>query len=694
MKKLKKIILFIIFTLTLTCMGACANSCKGSKNEPKPNYVALNVESYSMVIGDELILSMDYDFDETAKFEYSSSNESIATVDERGKVVAVNSGTAIVTVTYGNASDSCEITVDSGNALAYLTYDNLPSDGLLRLCVNDSVSIKPLVSFNGKIFDDVQVEYSISDASIGEVVNDRFTAKQIGETEIYVSATWRGLGGETLTKRLSIEVVNDVQLFLNQGAESALLLYTLDNEKISVVAGATENGEALANVELELLNGGEKYVEYDGDSIKSRGVAGETALVATCVDSQGQTWEKTFKVTVTQTVLNYDGVLTGFSAMDGDFIGETSLLKTLGGRVVKAEDANGKPLQVKNGKIYGVETSKTGLTKTKITAYSVNVGYVLTIEGYTGIIDEAEDLEWFGIKNNGYESDAGYIAGLYTTNDRGYTFLAQRQDGYYVLANDIDASDYTQPAGGEKVSNSISAISKLVEPLGGIGLTGTFDGQGHTIRGLTVQAHGLFGIIYRGTLKNVAFTELKSASSYGSTMAQWIINATIDNVYIQAESLTGNATGLLTGCLSGTTLRGCIFEYAKATSSQASYGSLSYMTGRERGASGFVLNSFNGVYVVSPMVLTNYLASTEPKHYTADASNCTGSTYNYSGIKRYDTQADFVSAGESFVAFDRNCWDKSGETPVWKTKDFIPVEKDEQEDEGSVGVGSFNPDWL
>jgi hypothetical protein len=95
------------------------------------------------------------------------------------------------------------------------------------------------------------------------------------------------------------------------------------------------------------------------------------------------------------------------------------------------------------------------------------------------------------------------------------------------------------------------------------------------------------------------------------------------------------------------------------------------------------------------MVLTTYSLNTPSKHYTVDASNRTGSKFTYSGIKRYDKQSDFEVARENFATFENSYWDKSGATPIWRTKDFIPVEKDDEEQiEGGSGIGSFNPDWL
>lgn len=48
-----------------------------------------------------------------AEIVYSSSDESIAKVDQNGKITAVKEGKAIITATYGTAKATCEVTVDA-----------------------------------------------------------------------------------------------------------------------------------------------------------------------------------------------------------------------------------------------------------------------------------------------------------------------------------------------------------------------------------------------------------------------------------------------------------------------------------------------------------------------------------------------------------------------------------------------------
>ena len=59
-------------------------------------------------------------------------------------------------------------------------------------------------------------------------------------------------------------------------------------------------------------------------------------------------------------------------------------------------------------------------------------------------------------------------------------------DGYFILANDIDATGYVHL---HEVSNAEILMSDST-----VGLLGTFDGQGYAINNLTVGSGGLFGV--------------------------------------------------------------------------------------------------------------------------------------------------------------------------------------------------------
>lgn len=138
----------------------------------------------------------------------------------------------------------------------------------------------------------------------------------------------------------------------------------------------------------------------------------------------------------------------------------------------------------------------------------------------TKVIRTANDLAYFGLKD--------------ITKVQGKSIVSStRFDGYYVVANDIDATGYSHKAiksdeESYKLTFEVGADGKVlatkkedtalykVEEVGSYtdrairgGLEGTFDGAGHTISNLIVINQGLFGLVTSGTVKNVGFTGVK-----------------------------------------------------------------------------------------------------------------------------------------------------------------------------------------
>ncbi|MBQ8658066.1 MAG: hypothetical protein IJ506_02940 [Clostridia bacterium] len=150
--------------------------------------------------------------------------------------------------------------------------------------------------------------------------------------------------------------------------------------------------------------------------------------------------------------------------------------------------------------------------------------------------------------------------------------------GYYVLANNINALDYTHTVDPA----ATLATTPVLSVLDGVamsstptlkGLTGTFDGRGYTISNLTVNEHGLFGMVVGGTIKNVGFTNLtlNAVVSRADTalFAQKLHLATVENVYAQVNEIQGAPSnnyatdaggdrGFLADSIQGGTLKNCI----------------------------------------------------------------------------------------------------------------------------------------
>ena len=122
---------------------------------------------------------------------FTSSNESVATVNEQGKIVAVNRGTSVITATCGTKSDSCLVTCD---------FDYIPVDtpqtgeiGQLPLALNntDMTFFSPGEQFHLAVMNapaDARITFESSDPEIATVTDTGLiTARSSGTVTITVT---------------------------------------------------------------------------------------------------------------------------------------------------------------------------------------------------------------------------------------------------------------------------------------------------------------------------------------------------------------------------------------------------------------------------------------------------------------------------------------------------------------------------
>ena len=241
--------------------------------------------------------------------------------------------------------------------------------------------------------------------------------------------------------------------------------------------------------------------------------------------------------------------------------------------------------------------------------------YTEPIIGATKILKTVDDLKMFNAKGGYY--DKSVKVGTDGENIVEFWNPAQEQSGYYVLGADIDANAYVHGsrlaedvatkipdviagkdgelgtaddvgvAGGFNNSTWNAASSYEGKP---IGLTGTFNGLGHTIDGMTMGStrEGFFGIVNGGTVKNVAFTDVKSTQTYVYVIANYLIDATIDNVYIATNTynsadkennpgfLYGKGSAILANTAYNTTISNSLLRLNKwsGTSEASTFGAL------------------------------------------------------------------------------------------------------------------------
>lgn len=293
----------------------------------------------------------------------------------------------------------------------------------------------------------------------------------------------------------------------------------------------------------------------------------------------------------------------------------------------------------------GIEITGAGVLEEQ-ESYTLNVFdannevYSQPFIAATKVIRTAEDLAYFELEDITVES------GKSITTNTVY-------NGYYVVANDIDATNYKHKAVKDTelnatLNDAVDGKQNYISVVTG-GLTGTFDGAGHTISNLTVLDQGLFGLISEGTVKNIGFTNVTLVgSAYRKNIALFAQNVyagQFENVYVQANTLYGGeqqqiqgATNPLAGDARGhraliassvtsradgskvTSFKDCVFKYdventkIKFCFSYGLIGNDVYFSNNSK--TDFRISKYENVYVIS-----NKPISSENRSLVLQAAN-------------------------------------------------------------------------
>ena len=175
-----------------------------------------------------------------------------------------------------------------------------------------------------------------------------------------------------------------------------------------------------------------------------------------------------------------------------------------------------------------------------------------------------------------------YTVSLAAAKDLGYTI---ESNGSYTVTSADGLMNVAELVNGGKsdinitLTADIDLTGKDWAPIGTSfhnSYTGTFDGGGHTIKGLTVTTNdqfvGLFGSIgYAGTVKNVMMEDVQITSNRSSGFAGGVAgysDGTIENCSVSG-SVSGTVyvggvvgaqwEGSITGCSSSATVKGTVY---------------------------------------------------------------------------------------------------------------------------------------
>ncbi|MBR2023981.1 MAG: hypothetical protein IJ996_05670, partial [Clostridia bacterium] len=259
-------------------------------------------------------------------------------------------------------------------------------------------------------------------------------------------------------------------------------------------------------------------------------------------------------------------------------------------------------------------------------------------------------------------------------------------DGYYVLGNDIDVSKETVSANKSFTQIYILAGGKGFNTQKAQGLTGTFDGNGHTINGLVLRGAGIFWRVCEGaTVKNFALTELNLASSSNTAALACQVRGTLENIYVQTSKTAQNYNSLLASqiILSTTAkMNNIIVDGEDFVSTTAS--SFGIVQNNQGSCNKETSTNVSNVYFIS----TSICGGNNTGGAKVDAGNRSVKTKTDGtaislnviyGAKRYDSWADMKEGAtydpttDAKVENVTEANDYSSFTKYWTITDGIPV---------------------
>ena len=592
MRRIKKILL-LTFTLImmLACLGfaACKNSCSGEVGRDEVGTLptddltelTLSATEMNMVVGDIERLSAWATLEEGLELQYSTSNDSIISVDNDGYVEAKLAGEATVTVKYGEQTKSCLVKVSFGGMsplLEWVQISDTTEETPVLLMLGESLNLEARILFNQKYYSDFSVSYTTS-GDVGEVQNGAFVSDTIGSGAVTAVATWRGLSGETvvtLQKTVYVEVTHSVAIIPNA---KDYTVYTVGNyagetypTEIEFTVKVKDDNTVTSADEISVIEGSD-IIEYDSTENVVRGLQyGVGKIRIEYTDFRGETHVKTVEVEVKRPVKVYSKRIE-FSSMDG-----TLPLNELFGQSVTLIDAyqDGEEITVSQNVLSGLKMNNDSVTKSTLTVYTNMVGVEVNIDGYGKVIRTERDLKVFDL----------------TDDDGDYKTAVNKQiTGYFILANDIENDpgfDSSNLHTGLIYNKAIGQSGRDPNWLSytETGFAGTFDGQGYTM-GFDVYQGGLFGMFLNGAVvKNVGLevNMTNTTNTMSTVLAVQAPNTkvaddvVIENVYVKVDDFRGSlnsssTAGLIYYRTFGVCVRDTVIELGNVVCDENTYAS-------------------------------------------------------------------------------------------------------------------------
>lgn len=577
-KKILTVLLSVACICILTPAVGCTQETNegvdvGGKEEIK---LELNYRYYTLEIYDNITLTPIIQETE-GTLVWSSSNTSIAVVDENGYVEGVGTGEATITALVGNDIATCRIIVSDNG----LIPDLLVGDKEISVANKTEYTLSPVLQYNGKAVSGTEFTYKSSNENILTVENGTIRGVSYGTATVNISTKWKH-SNEAFTTAVKVTIVPNVGLRISNAHD--LTIYTLDRlngvsygvEK-EIKYEVTLDGVALnvAPTDIEWSIANDKIATVEDGLLTAVNAGTTNVRLDYSLTVDGEEYPLTTSATVavvrpvvevteellvdTWTDVNAERDKTKIALVGEDIFGEDL-------EVVQVLDqATGKIYDLVNGAFQKGE--KPDLGKRTWTVYNTKYGYSMPAYVASMVIKNANDLM--------------LLSDLF---DNGL------KDGYYVLDNDVNF-----------LGNSFGAKGRAL-------FQGTIDGRGHTITNIQVfqgmvYQMGVHGVIKNLGLLNVSVTSYNESGVFVSTCL-----GTLENVF---------ASGVSNGSVSAGAFAFRLYEGAEIINSTAI---LNYNGAGEIATScgAFAAEVYSMVTLTDSYVITNTYGGVDGNRYGGD----------------------------------------------------------------------------
>ena len=614
---MKKWICILLVVSNILALNACtqetANEQERLFSPPSKTTIGLYTETELDVL----------DNVKESEVDWKSSDSSVLEISN-GVIFAKSQGTANITATYKEQTQTLEFTVEP------TSYTPFIDETEMSLILDSEFTFSPYLYVNGVARDDVEYKIQSENQEIVSVVDgDTLQANAIGTTSLFVSANWRGIA-DIATATIPCRVNANEGIVPN---DKNIVLYNLDksfrgqdfSNTAILQAEVYSDGEKVNDAPIVWESENEDVAVVSEGYVQARSV-GETKIKGTYVKENDEVIETFVTISVNYACLDLnDDVLVGLNEMNN----------------------------VIDASYYFAE----GYTVNKIVVEELSGEYQVTdnmISGksFTGVSAGEYSCRVYCAEEKVYCTATLVLADQVIYNSEDLFNAAQYLDSYIALANDIDNI-------GERtvnVTNTSSSGHPMIEKGGAF--IGVFNGMGHTLSDFVIN-----------TANGGLFTEADGGAVFKNFAMK---NATF--------SKTGQCSAPLFYRLKGTCfLENVFIEVNDFSESKKSGGVVAflYMGGLNIKNSIFVVNgidvdsangaiagrAFRGVFSMknSYVISTGNLCST-----ITDTYNTTYEAVNaYSGFC-YENEESFVSVRQNGI-FDFSEFNK-----YWKLDKDIP----------------------